>query len=243
MQIRDRWRLASRLVMMIREFVTTVGRRRAHSFPDRQGGATETMSSRYSLLFVVCISILAASAARAEDSKLPLILKEDFEHGFSRWQTTDPDPAKKLVWKIIEVGEKGNHALRCTGISDYKPKYRSPWSFALLKDVEVTDFVLSFKCQETHVDAGPHRDLCVFWGYQDPNHFYYAHLGAKADPHACQIFIVNNADRTMITVDQAKGTPWTEHWHNVKVERTVADGSIKVYFDDMEKPYMTAKDK
>jgi hypothetical protein len=29
----------------------------------------------------------------------------------------------------------------------------------------------------------------------------------------------------------------------VKVERTIADGSMKVYFDDMKKPYMTAKDK
>jgi hypothetical protein len=229
--------------MMIRKFVTIVGLCHAYRFPDRQVGATQTMSSRYLTLFAVCVSILAAPAAPAEESKLPLILKEDFEHGFSRWQTTDPDPAKKMVWRIIEVDKKGNHALRCTGISDYKPKYRSPWSFALLKDVEVTDFELSFKCQETHVDAGPHRDLCVFWGYQDPNHFYYAHLGAKADPHACQIFIVNDAPRTMITVDQAQGTPWTEHWHKVKVERTVADGSMKVYFDDMEKPYMTAKDK
>jgi hypothetical protein len=201
------------------------------------------MSNRV-LYLLVAIAFLAGSRLSfADEPKLPLLLKEDFEHGFSRWQPTDPAPSKKLVWKIIEIGEKGNHALRCTGISDYKPKYRSPWSFALLKDVEVTDFELTCRCQETHVDAGPHRDLCFFWGYQDPNHFYYAHLGAKADPHACQIFIVNNADRKMITVDQAKGTPWTEDWHNVKIERTVADGSMKVYFNDMKKPYMTAKDK
>ena len=165
------------------------------------------MSSRYLLfLFVVCSLILAPAAAVADESKLPLILKEDFEHGFSRWKTTDPDPQKKSVWKIIEIGPKGNHALRCTGISDYKPKYRSPWSFALLKDVEVTDFELTLRCQETHVDAGPHRDLCIFWGYQDPNHFYYAHLGAKADPHACQIFIVNDADR-----DDDHGRPGEGH--------------------------------
>src|SRR5262245_22955348 len=110
--------------MMIAKSVRTSDLRQTHSFPDRQGGATETMSSRYLSLFVVCISILAPCVARAEDSKLPLILKEDFEHGFARWQTTDPDPAKKSVWKIIETGEKDNHALRCTGISDYKPKYR-----------------------------------------------------------------------------------------------------------------------
>src|SRR4051794_38495309 len=151
--------------MIMRPLTATLAYHAAHRLPDRQVGATETMSSRYlSLLFVACTLILAPAAVVAEESKLPLIFNEDFEHGFSRWKTTDPNPAKKSVWKIIEVGPKGNHALRCTGISDYKPKYRSPWSFALLKDVKVADFELTLRCQETHVDAGPHRDLCVFWG-------------------------------------------------------------------------------
>ena len=192
--------------------------------------------------FVLFACVVAASPALAAEADLPLLYKDDFEHGFSHWQTTDPDPARTM-WTIIETGKKGNHALRVTGVSEYKPKHRSPWSFALLKDVKVTDFDLSVRLQETHVDAGPHRDLCIFWGYQDPNHFYYVHLGAKADLHACQIFIVNDAPRTMITVDQAKGTPWTEGWHNVKVVRRVADGAMDVYFNDMKRPLMTAKDK
>ena len=107
----------------------------------------------------------------------------------------------------------------------------------------MTDFELTVRVQNTNKKAGRHRDLCIFWGYQDPNHFYYVHIGAKADPHACQIFIVNDAPRTMITVDQAKGTPWTDGWHDVKVVRRVDDGTMEVYFDDMKKPYMTAKDK
>ena len=194
---------------------------------------------RFAIAIICCMSGTWAASA---DDTLPLIVKEDFENGFSRWQTTDPKGADP-VWKIIEIGSPGNHALRCTGISKYEPKYRSPLSFALLKDIKVTDFELTARVQETHVDAGNHRDLCLFWGYQDQDHFYYAHLGAKADPHACQIFIVNDAPRTMITVDQAKGTPWTEGWHDVKVVRRVDDGAMEVYFDDMTKPYMTAKDK
>src|SRR5438128_2693160 len=125
--------------MIMRSKTATAVRRQERSFPHRQVGANETMSVRYLLFLLVAgYVILAPRGVVAEESKLPLILKEDFEHGFSRWKTTDPDPKKKSVWKIIEVGEKGNHALRCTGISDYKPKYRSPLSFALLKDVEVT---------------------------------------------------------------------------------------------------------
>ncbi len=190
----------------------------------------------------VCLAlVVGASSSFAEDS-WPVLLREDFEQGLVRWKTTDPDPADS-VWKIIEDGKPGNHVLRCTGISKFKPPFRSPLSIAWLKDIEVSDFELTARVQETNLNAGPHRDLCFFWGYQDPSHYYYAHLGAKADPHACQIFIVNDAARKMITVDQATGTPWTEGWHDVKVVRQVADGSMEVYFDDMKKPLMTARDK
>jgi hypothetical protein len=192
------------------------------------------------LLMLVCFP--SVQVVRAADNPFPLLLKEDFESGYARWKPSDP-AGTKSAWEIIEAGPPGNHALRATGESKYKPKHRSPPNFALLKELEVTDFELTARVQETNVNAGPHRDLCFFWGYQDPEHFYYVHLGAKADPHACQIFIVNDAARTMITKDQAKGTPWTEGWHDVKVVRTVDDGMMKVYFDDMEKPYMTAQDK
>jgi hypothetical protein len=180
-----------------------------------------------------------STAARAE---LPVLFEDDFEHGMDRWETTDPDPAES-VWRIESGGEReGNHVLRVTGPSKYEPPYRSPLSIAWIKDVKVGDFELTVRVQNTNVNAGPHRDLCIFWGRQDPSHFYYVHFGALSDPNACQIFIVNNAARTPITVDTATGTPWTEGWHNIKVVRRVADGAIEAYFDDMTKPLMTARD-
>jgi hypothetical protein len=178
----------------------------------------------------------------AADSDLPLLFTDDFEHGMEHWQTTDPDPAKS-VWQIVPGGEhEGNHVLRVTGSSDYKPPHRSPLSIAWLKDIVVSDFELTARVQSTAPKAGPHRDLCLFWGCQDPSHFYYVHFGGKADEHACQIFIVDDADRKMITVDQARGTPWTDGWHDVKIVRQVSDGSMAAYFDDMAKPLMTARD-
>ncbi len=198
-------------------------------------------SSLWRCVFVVnCL--LGGQVAHCADSTLPLVLKEDFERGMARWCTTDPDPADG-VWKIIEAGTAGNHVLRVSGKSKYEPPHRSPHSIAWLKDVIVGDFVLTASVQNTNSKAGPHRDLSIFWGYQDPSHFYYVHFGAKADPHACQIFIVNDAPRKMITVAQAKGTPWTDGWHDVKVVRRVADGTMEVFFDDMKKPIMTARNK
>src|SRR5688500_13902466 len=94
--------------------------------------------------------------AAAAEPDLPLVLKDDFERGMDHWQTTDP-PNVAPVWKIIDVGAPGGHALRVTGISKYQPPYRSPHSIALLKDVVVGDFDLSVRVQETNVQAGPHR--------------------------------------------------------------------------------------
>jgi hypothetical protein len=206
------------------------------------------MKAFFQLLLGLVICHLGDRVARSADSllplgKLPLVAKEDFEKGMDRWGTTDPDP-KNGVWEVVEIknGDKPNHALRVTGKSSYEPPHRSPHSIALLKDVKVGDFELTARVQNTNKTAGAHRDLCLFWGYQDPSHFYYVHFGAKADPHACQIFIVNDAPRVMITKQEAKGTPWTDGWHTLKVVRRVKDGTIEAYFDDMKKPLMTAKD-
>src|SRR3990172_1591914 len=185
------------------------------------------------------------SSARAADAELPVLFEDDFESGMDHWQPTDPDPANS-VWQIVTAdtgsGDALNHVLRVTGMSKYQPPYRSPHSIAWLKDVKVGDFELTARVQNTNPSGGNHRDLCVFWGRQIPSEFYYVHFGAKADPHACQIFIVNNDKRTMITKDQAEGTPWTDGWHNIKVTRSVDDGTVNVYFDDMTKPLMTAQD-
>ncbi len=192
----------------------------------------------------VCLMLLGFAAATCcAGEPLPLLVAEDFEDGLGRWQTTDPDP-RKPFWRIESLTTRGqpNHVLRVLGKSDYRPPHRSPHSISLLKNLVVGDFELTLDAQNTNVNAGGHRDLCLFWGYQDPSHYYYVHFGAKADPHACQIFIVNDAPRIMITVDQAVGTPWTDGWHRLKVVRNVDDETIEVFFDAMDKPLMTARD-
>lgn len=184
---------------------------------------------------------VAPTAQAGKSKKLPVVFNDGFEDGLKAWKTTDDE-----FWKIVEIDRNGKKtkALRVTGKSNYEPPVRSPHSIAWLKDKYVGDFVLTVKAENTNYKAGGHRDLCLFWGRQDASHFYYVHFGATADPHSCQVFIVNDKPRTKITVKEAKGTLWGENrqWHTLRVERSVRDGTIKVYFDDMKKPHMTAKD-
>jgi len=184
----------------------------------------------------ITLSVLAPSARAQESPQFPLVYQDDFEQGAGKWEPTDPNN-----WRI-EQTPMGKVYAQIAKQSKYQPPHRSPFNMALLKDVVVGDFVLEAKLKSTIPDYG-HRDMCLFFGYQDPARFYYVHLGKQTDDHANQIFIVNNAPRTKISTKTTPGTNWTDDWHRVKIVRRVADGTIEVYFDDMTTPVMTAVDK
>src|SRR5688572_27021627 len=178
---------------------------------------------------------LLASAAVADD-QLPIVFQEDFEKGADRWQPQDP-----AQWQIKKT-ENGQVYSQHKKQSTFKPPHRAPTNVSLLKDVTVTDMEFTGRVRSTHSDYG-HRDAVVFFGYQDPAHFYYVHLGKQADDHANQIFIVNGADRKKISITSTSGTNWDDNWHTVKITRTTADGTVAIYCDEMQKPIMTASDK
>lgn len=167
--------------------------------------------------------------------KWPVVLQEDFEQGAKRWAPTD-----EKAWKVVDAD--GNRVYSLFQQSKFQPPHRSPLNIALAKDLIVGDFALEARVRSTVKDY-PHRDMCLFFGYQDPAHFYYVHLGKKTDDHANQIFIVNDAPRIKISQQTTSGTNWDDEWHRLKLVRTVADGSIAVFWDDLERPIMIAVDK
>jgi len=183
------------------------------------------------LLFASAISAISLAA----EPSLPLVLREDFESGTERWQAFDP-----TGWSL-KRGEKSFVFSQFKKTSNYRPPHRSPLNIAMLNAHAVSDFELRIRVLSTHADYD-HRDACIVFGYQDPAHFYYVHFGKKTDDHANQIFIVNDAPRVKISQQTTPGTPWDERWHDIKLVRNVATGSILVYFDDMNQPVMTAKD-
>ena len=179
---------------------------------------------------------LAAGPDDKDAPKLPLLASFTFDDGkLERFKFSDPkawEPTESDIGKALTLARKAN----------YKPKFRSPERYAILDDIVVSDFTLDVRAQSTVKDYG-HRDLCLFVGYQDPDHYYYVHVAKAADPHAHSIFLVNGAARVSIATERTKGFDWTDGWHKLRVERRVADGSIKVYVDDFAKPIMQAVDK
>jgi len=136
-----------------------------------------------------------------------------------------------------------SNSLELTKQSEYKPIVRSPVNIALIADKMFEDFVLEADFMQTGREYG-HRDMCLFFGFQTPTNFYYTHIATAADPNAHNIFIVNGKPRTNIAKKTTKGVNWgLGVWHKVRLERKVADGSIRVFFDDMSEPIMIAEDK
>ncbi len=190
---------------------------------------------RYLRFLLLILTLATLALADEQPTEAKLLFEDDFSKGADRWQASDAN-----AWKVIDTGE--GKAYSQFRQSDYKPPHRSPLNFALVKDLVVGDLVLEARLRSTVRDYD-HRDMCLFFGYQDASHFYYVHFGKKTDDHANQIFIVNGAPRQKISTKTSQGTRWDDAWHRVKVVRRIRDGSIEVYFDDMKTPVMTARDK
>lgn len=191
---------------------------------------------------VMIVALAAAIGESADDSQpassndWPVLLKDDFEGASTDgWEPSDPK-----AWRLVK-GDKGQ-VYNQFSQSMVETPVRSPFNRNVAKGVYVSDFQLDVDFQSTAPDY-PHRSLCLFFGYQDPAHMHYVHFGQQTDDHANQIFIVNDAPRTKISTKTTTGTPWDDKWHHARIVRRVADGTINVYFDDMETPVMTAVDK
>ena len=155
------------------------------------------------------------------------------------------DPA---VWKILVGEDRRNGFLqleydRKNYKSTYTPKHRSPIHIAILKQYPLTDFAMDVELMSTTEPYG-HQDLCLFFGFQSPEKYYYVHLAKEADMNAHNVFIVNEAARKNIAKETTKGVEWKKDtWHTVRLLRQASTGTIEVYFDDMTKPIMKASDK
>ena len=192
-------------------------------------------------LFLILVAALSSQSAEKlagipNGYKLLSEQKFDAESSIKDFVFSD-----SKAWKWSK--EENGGALELTQQSQYTPVVRSPVNIALIADKVFTDFVLEADLIQTGKEYG-HRDMCLFFGFQNPTNFYYTHVATAADDHAHNVFIVKNAPRTKIAKETTKGVNWGLNvWHKVRLERKVSDGTIKVYFDDLAKPIMVAEDK
>lgn len=199
------------------------------------------MKPLMSLLLLLCV--FAGELCRSSAEEPPPYVPK----GFSlQWQ---PDLASDAILGQLEFTDPkawrrstnaGRAALELIGNSQYAAKVRSPSSIAVLATRRFGDFLLEAELLQTGADYG-HRDLCLFFGFQDPGRYYYAHFASKTDPEANQVFVVDGKPFTKISTRTTEGSRWGQNeWHRVRVQRLGT--RITVWFDDMTTPAMLAED-
>jgi hypothetical protein len=142
----------------------------------------------------------------------------------AQWQLEDP-----AAWEWQGEGEATTLILKKP--SHYKPKVRRPFNLAWFGGAEWDSFTLTCEARLDVFNKG-NNDVCIAFGGRSESEFYYAHLGETADGVHLQLHVVNHADRQAITTNRAKTLPWQpNHWHQIKLMRDAASGSIKVWFD------------
>jgi hypothetical protein len=191
------------------------------------------------IVLVLAVLFCFADCGKKATDNLPLLASYDFEHGKAEgwqpktpenWQVVEKDGSK--VYKLISPGKQG--------------EIRAPTSWSILPEHDVTSFMFtgSLKCMTEA--SNPHRDMCVFFHFQDSTHFYYVHFSASSDSAHNIIGLVNGADRIKINLEPPGESVFRltdMDWHRFKVTYDALTGDIKAFLDDMDTPILTARDK
>jgi hypothetical protein len=198
--------------------------------------AGETLSLRYRLL-------LSAGEPSAEELELEWRHFAKLEQGHA-WQAVGPFTEADLEndWSFSAPDEwsllpEEGAALHWQSAKTYQPPHRSPHTIGLLHKHRWGSFELTARVAQASPDE-PHRDLCLIFGYQDPAHFYYVHLAPRPDPHACNIFKVDDAARTALAAVPTEGVDWGDPdqrprpWRDVTLQRDADSGLIRVTVGD-----------
>lgn len=119
---------------------------------------------------------------------------------------------------------------------------RKPGEWAILRGEPLGSFVTEVDVRADAPVSRMGRDVLIYFGYQSPTRFYYAHLSNETTPPHNGIFLVNDADRLRIDDGSAEPRLMDDDWHRVRLERDVESGEIRVYLGDMDIPLLQAVD-
>jgi hypothetical protein len=179
-----------------------------------------------SMVFIFIVTIVNVATGQIIPKGYKLAYEQSFESKNFMEDFSFTQPEK---W-ITGTGNPGS-AIEFTGISDYQPPFRSPHTIGLLNKMAFGSFVLEAELLQTGKEYG-HRDMCVIFGFRDSSHFYYTHVATKMDDNAHQVMLVDQAPRKKISTFTTGGIEWgQEQWHKLRIERDVATGSIRIFFD------------
>lgn len=185
-----------------------------------------------------CIIRIVPAIQRLTEAASPPLASADFEGGEAPgWEPKNPEN-----WQVGE--ESGTRCYQLLSPGE-QGEVRAPTSWSLLKNFDVSSFILTGRLRCKADRENPHRDMIILFHYQDSTHFYYVHFSAVSDDVHNIIGIVNGKDRVKINLEPAGDSVsrlTDMQFHEFKVTCDSATGEIKAFLDDMKTPILTAVD-
>ncbi len=198
------------------------------------------MKTAFSLL-IALLYITNLVSQNKEEVKYKTIYSQNFSKSKS---TDDFEFSDASKWLISKNGKSGK-SLKCLGEGEYKNAHGGPSVVAVLKGIELDDFILEMEVVQKGTDYGL-LDFCVFFGIQDVEHYCYAQIAGKADKKTHNIFMIDGAKPKRIGEKHNEGVIWgVNKWNHIKIERSKQDKIVKVYFNEelvletADDPFMT----
>lgn len=185
--------------------------------------------SRCLTIAVAMATLACAPAGGANEATIIPALQGDAPA--SAWEFRNPDS-----WEIAD-GE-----LRLVVPGRPEGPIRKPGEWAIVRGEPLGSIVVEADVRADAPVSRMGRDVLIYFGYQSPTRFYYAHLSNETTPPHNGIFLVNDADRLRIDDASAEPRLMDDQWHQVRLERDVESGDIRVYLDDMVEPLLQAVD-
>jgi len=191
---------------------------------------------RGALAVLLAAAVILIAACRERTTN---VVTQDFEAGSaSGWQPNDPGH-----WRVVD--DNGSKVYELSAVGEQGP-VRAPTSASVLAGHDVSSFEFTGRMKCYTDPAVPGRDMCVYFHYQDPTHFYYVHFSAESAEVHNIIALVNGADRVKINAEPVGGSVFRlidRSWHAFKVTCDGTTGEIRAYLDDMATPILTARDR
>jgi hypothetical protein len=191
------------------------------------------LKGAFFIFFLCCLM----TCQNKESDISPQLATFDFEDGKSEgWQPNSPKN-----WEVVDVDGSKIYHLNAPGEPG---EISAPTSWSVLDGNDVTSFEFSGRLRCEADTDNPNRDLCVFFHYLDPKHFYYVHFSASSDERHNIIGLVNGTDRVKINLEPPGESVFRlvdKEWHTFKVNYDSETGKIRAYLDDMGTPIVTAQ--
>jgi hypothetical protein len=161
--------------------------------------------------------------------------RTDFSDGLGPWQKSPSG-----TWEVIEDG--GNKVAGLTTAGVQPGGVRRPTGSLLLQQFNWTNYSFGLRAKTLEPETTVQRDVVLIFGYVDATHFYYVHVSSDSDDKFHNIIMrVDGETRQTIDQQDQPEPRLTDNWHDIKVQHD-ANGSIRIFVDDMAAPLMTAQD-